>query len=119
MGKNKHSLEATLARLADDSFLNRALSDIKLAWWLMLQNDVPLLAKLVPILAVVYVVAPVDVLPDFLPLLGQADDAALLMLGIRTFLRLAPPTVIGRYESDVSRKATVIDHEPPTQTTES
>lgn len=100
-------LEAALGRLADDSFLQRSLRDLKLAYWLMWQRDVSWLAKLVPVLALTYVLAPIDFLPDVIPFLGQLDDVTILTLGVRLFLRLAPPTVIGRYEASIGR--TIID----------
>jgi uncharacterized membrane protein YkvA (DUF1232 family) len=99
MGSKKNSLEATSARLADGNFIQRAIADVKLAYWLMRQPDVSLLYKLVPIVAVLYVLAPIDVIPDLVPVLGQVDDAAFVMLGVRLFLHLAPPAVIGRYEA--------------------
>lgn len=99
MSEPKNSLETALARLSDDHFVTQAVRDVKLAFWLMQQPDVSLLAKLVPLLAVLYVLVPVDLLPDFVPLLGQIDDLALVMLGVRLFLRLAPPQVVGRYEA--------------------
>jgi uncharacterized membrane protein YkvA (DUF1232 family) len=36
----------------------------------------------------------VDLLPDFLPALGQLDDLVVLLLGFKLFLRLCPPDVV-------------------------
>ena len=92
-------------RLTDINFLKRSMSDLKLAYWLIRQQDVPIVTKLLPILAVLYVILPVDFIPDLIPVLGQLDDIALLMLGIRAFLHLAPPEVVGRYEAEIG-----VDH---------
>lgn len=100
MSKNKHSLEASTKRLSDEGFMKRTLRDMKLAFWLFRQRDVSLFAKLVPIVALAYALAPVDLIPDFIPVLGQIDDIAFIMIGVRLFLRLAPPPVVGRYQAD-------------------
>lgn len=93
--------DSIIKRLSDGNFVAKATSDLKLGWWLMRQRDVPIVAKLIPILAAAYVVLPVDFLPDVIPVVGQMDDIALIMLGIRAFLRMAPPAVVGRYEASI------------------
>lgn len=41
-----------------------------------------MLAKLVAVLVLAYVLSPIDLIPDFIPLLGYLDDMILLPLGI-------------------------------------
>lgn len=110
MSNDKRSLETLINRLSDGAFVARAWSDIKMAYWLMRQRDVPIVAKAIPILALLYVVAPIDFVPDALPVLGQMDDIAIIMLGVRAFLRMAPPAVTGRYEADVM-EGTIVEGE--------
>lgn len=100
MSKQKHNFEANVNRLSDLNFLQRSYKELQLAFWLIQQHDVPILTKLLPIAATLYVIFPFDFIPDILPVLGQLDDVALLMMGIRAFLHLAPPEVVGRYEAD-------------------
>jgi uncharacterized membrane protein YkvA (DUF1232 family) len=38
-----------------------------------------------------YALSPIDLIPDFIPVLGVLDDAILIPLGIWIFLKLAPP----------------------------
>jgi uncharacterized membrane protein YkvA (DUF1232 family) len=99
MKTKKNSLDANVRRLSDQGFLQRTVRDVKLAFWLIRQRDVPILIKVVPVLALIYVISPIDLIPGFIPILGQADDVVILMLGIRFFLHLAPPSVVGRYEA--------------------
>ena len=40
-----------------------------------------------------YLVSPVDLLPDFIPLLGLVDDLVLIPLAIRALLNRLPPNV--------------------------
>lgn len=54
---------------------------------------VPLLAKLVIGLTVAYALSPIDLIPDFVPVLGYLDDLLLLPLGIWLAIRLIPPDV--------------------------
>lgn len=51
----------------------------------------PLVAKLVLIAVVAYALSPIDLIPDFIPVLGYLDDLILLPLGIWLAIRLVPP----------------------------
>ena len=49
-----------------------------------------MLVKVVPVMAGLYLVSPLDVIPDLFPLVGQMDDLTLSLIAIATFLRLCP-----------------------------
>jgi uncharacterized membrane protein YkvA (DUF1232 family) len=59
------------------------------AWELFLSNQVPLAIKAIPILAALYIISPLDFLPDVVPIAGQLDDVAILILGLKAFSMLA------------------------------
>ena len=44
--------------------------------------------------ALLYLVSPIDVLPDFLPVLGQLDDLAIAYVALKFFLRLCPQAAV-------------------------
>jgi uncharacterized membrane protein YkvA (DUF1232 family) len=44
-----------------------------------------------------YLVVPVDLIPDFIPVIGWADDAIVVALVLRTVLRAAGPEAIRRH----------------------
>jgi uncharacterized membrane protein YkvA (DUF1232 family) len=44
-----------------------------------------------------YLLWPVDLLPDFIPALGQLDDLAVLALGVRLFIELSPKHIVQEY----------------------
>ncbi len=59
-------------------------------------NDsrVPLHAKILVGCIVAYAFSPIDLIPDFIPILGYLDDLILLPLGIKLALHLIPPVVL-------------------------
>ena len=76
--------------LSRPGLLRTLLSQVRLALRLLREPRVPLLTKLVPTLGALYVISPLDLVPDFLPVIGQLDDLALMLVAIEVFLRLCP-----------------------------
>ena len=60
-------------------------------WKLFKHPDTPPVAKWVAIAVVAYAVSPIDLIPDFIPVLGQLDDLILLPLGVTLAVKLTPP----------------------------
>src|SRR3990170_5782188 len=54
---------------------------------------VPLVAKFIVVLVVTYALSPIDLIPDFIPVLGYLDDLLLLPMGIALAIRLMPRDV--------------------------
>lgn len=54
---------------------------------------VPLLAKLIIGVVVAYAISPIDLIPDFIPVIGYLDDLLLLPIGIWIATRLIPAEV--------------------------
>ncbi|MGB6056174.1 MAG: DUF1232 domain-containing protein [Burkholderiaceae bacterium] len=67
--------------------------DALVLWFSWRDPATPLAAKLACLLLALYVLSPVDLVPDWLPLLGWIDDATLLAFGLPLLLRLLPPAV--------------------------
>jgi len=63
-------------------------------WFCRSHPDTPLLAKLLGALVVAYAFSPIDLIPDFIPVLGYLDDLVLVPLGIFLVLRLIPAPVL-------------------------
>lgn len=74
------------------SLANRArLATLLLALWKLFKHpDTPLAPKLVAIAVLAYAVSPIDLIPDFIPVLGVLDDLVLLPLGVALAVRLTP-----------------------------
>lgn len=56
--------------------------------------DVPFYAKLVAIITVGYALSPIDLIPDFIPILGYLDDLVLVPLGITLAIKLIPINIM-------------------------
>ena len=54
-------------------------------------KDTPVLAKVFAGLAVAYAMSPVDIIPDFIPVLGTLDDLIILPLLAAAAIKLIPP----------------------------
>ncbi len=86
-----------LASLSMFAVLWRSL---RLAARLLSDVRVPLWPKLIVVGALLYLISPIDLMPDYLvPLLGQTDDALVLWLAFRALVRLSPPDVVAEHQS--------------------
>ena len=82
-------------------FWMNLLNSFRIAWRLMWDNRVPLSAKLVPILTILYVISPIDILPDVFVGLGQLDDLAILLLGTQLFIAVSPKDIVERIRAEI------------------
>ena len=75
----------------------------QLALRLFMDGRVPLMLKaLVPTAALAYVILPIDLLPDFIPVLGQLDEVAIILLLMRLFVSLAPQEVVAEHRQHMA-----------------
>jgi uncharacterized membrane protein YkvA (DUF1232 family) len=96
------------------------LAHLRLAVRLVREPRVSLVAKALPLLATLYVISPLDLVPDVVPGLGQLDDLGIILLALQGFLRLCPAEAVtfhraaisqGRSYSPMSPTGGVIDAE--------
>ena len=59
-------------------------------WKLLRHPDTPLAPKLAALLVLAYALSPIDLIPDFIPVIGQLDDLLLLPLGVWLVVALTP-----------------------------
>jgi len=60
------------------------------------KHDIPFWAKVVAIITAGYAMSPIDLIPDFIPVLGYLDDLILLPLGIALAVKLIPPEIMAQ-----------------------
>ena len=77
-------------------------SDIPAVFIALKKKETPLSAKILAGLTVAYALSPIDLIPDFIPILGYLDDVLLLPLLITLTLNLIPKEVFDecRVESE-------------------
>ena len=77
----------------------------RLYWRLFRDWRVPILPKALLVLTLVYVVSPLDVIPDFIPVIGEMDDIVVVLSGLWLFIRLCPPEVVRETVHDIAARA--------------
>ena len=70
---------------------------LRLLYGLITDSRVQAIDKLVVAGAIAYILLPVDVIPDFIPFLGEVDDVFLLMLALQRLIANAGRAVVQTY----------------------
>ena len=79
-----------LARVFGALKLTRLRVYLVALWKLFKHPQAPRAAKWVAFAVLAYAVSPIDLIPDFIPVLGQLDDLIIVPLGIALVVRLTP-----------------------------
>ena len=90
--------------LSRPGVLRTLLSHARLAIRLVREPRVPLLTKAVPILALIYVISPLDFIPDVVPLAGQLDDLGIVVIALELFLGLCPPIPVAFHKDAIAQR---------------
>lgn len=84
------------ARLKQEAYaLYLAYKDPRVSWY----------ARLFAACVIGYALSPIDLIPDFIPVLGYLDDLILLPLGIGLALKMIPPTVLAECRQKAATRA--------------
>ena len=70
---------------------------VKLIGRLLLDPPVPRRAKITLGLAAAYVVSPIDLIPDVIPVIGWADDVLLVLFAIDSLIERAGPEIVDEH----------------------
>lgn len=62
----------------------------------------PVLARLLAICVVAYALSPIDLIPDFIPVIGLLDDLILVPLGLAIAVRLIPPPLMATFRQQAT-----------------
>ena len=76
--------------LAKPGLLRTLLAQARLAVRLVREPAVPMVTKLILAVAALYLIWPIDFLPDLFPILGQLDDLGVMLAALELFLHLCP-----------------------------
>ena len=67
--------------------------DIPAIYMLMKSSEIPILAKILAFLTTAYALSPIDLIPDFIPVLGYLDDLVILPMLIVLTIKCIPKPV--------------------------
>lgn len=70
--------------------------------------DCPMAAKLMALLVVGYALIPIDLIPDFIPIIGYLDDLILLPIGIYLTIQLIPKPLWSACEQQINTMPKVL-----------
>ncbi len=82
--------------------LGTLLSRIRLTWRLLREPAVAIFAKALPLLAIFYVIFPLDFVPDLIPVLGQLDDLGVMVIAMEAFIHLCPPGAVAFHRDAIA-----------------
>ena len=91
------------------------IKNARLVWRLLRDPDVSAWLKTIPLASLLYLLFPFDFIPDLALGLGQLDDIAIILLGLKLFIELSPQEIVRRHlreMSSVSGSYRVVDEEP-------
>lgn len=77
--------------------MKNILFQLRLTWRLIRDRRVPFYLKLIPFIGFLYVISPLDFIPDVLLILGQLDDIGLIIFGIHAFKRVVPEHILNEH----------------------
>ena len=71
--------------------LSELFKNARLTWRLLTDRRVPPMLKAIPVATLLYVLSPIDFLPDVALGLGQLDDIGIILLGLMLFIKIWSP----------------------------
>ncbi|WP_274630348.1 YkvA family protein [Arvimicrobium flavum] len=83
----------------------RMKRDVVALWLAARDPRVPWYAKLAAAAVAAYALSPVDLIPDFVPVLGYLDDLIIVPLGILLAVKLVPPELMDEFRAEAERRA--------------
>ena len=85
----------------------RALKALLLTLWLLSRDArTPRAAKVAAMVTLAYALSPIDLIPDFIPVIGFLDDVLLVPLGVLLTIRLTPAALLAECKQQAATMAT-------------
>lgn len=94
----------------DAGVVTQLVRTLRLVWRLLNDARVPRLPKLIIPAAILYILSPIDLMPDLALGLGQLDDVGILALAIALFIEACPRAIVEEH-----RRALAAENAPPPQ----
>jgi uncharacterized membrane protein YkvA (DUF1232 family) len=85
---------------------SRMLTYLIALWKLFKHPQTPWTAKWVAIAVIAYAASPIDLIPDFIPILGHLDDLLIVPAGTALAVRLIPRDLLLEFREEAARRGT-------------
>ena len=96
----------TITTSDDGNLLKGLVLNTKLIIRLMADPRVNGFAKLLPIASLAYLISPIDFIPGaVMPIIGAADDVAVMWFGLNFFLELCPAGVVEEHLAEITGRS--------------
>jgi uncharacterized membrane protein YkvA (DUF1232 family) len=86
------------------AWAKRLKRDVVALWIAAHDSRVPWYAKLIAGAVAAYALSPIDLIPDFIPVLGYLDDLIIVPLGILLAIRLIPAGLMQEFREEATRR---------------
>lgn len=84
--------------------ISKFRKELLLAWAILRDIRTPASAKLATIAAVLYVISPMDIAPDFIPILGWIDDGVIALILLKLAQKLLPEDLLASLKAKLDSK---------------
>lgn len=75
------------------------LKQVQLLWALFRDPRTPRTFKGGVWFLFLYLLMPIDIIPDFIPVIGQLDDLLIVVIGLKLLARLCPPELVQEHKN--------------------
>lgn len=75
----------------------KLIGHAKLLWALYRDPRAPKSFKVLVWAVFLYLLMPIDIIPDFIPVLGQLDDLLIVVVGYKLLVKLCPPGLVDEH----------------------
>lgn len=80
-------------------------TDIPALYFCLKSNKTPIIVKILGGITIVYALSPIDLIPDFIPVLGYLDDIIILPMLIALTLKFIPKEIFKVYKEEANNMA--------------
>ncbi len=92
------------------SWANAVKIDVAALWLAARDQRTPWHAKALAAAVAAYALSPIDLIPDFIPVLGYLDDLVIVPLGILLATRLIPAELMEEFRREARERARPVSH---------
>jgi uncharacterized membrane protein YkvA (DUF1232 family) len=87
----------------------RTRAKLRLFRAMLTDRRVPIVVRVLPLLLALYLATPIDLVPDFIPVLGYMDDVAVVVLTLALMVKLTPREIIEEHVARLQEKTAGAD----------